>query len=51
MSKGDDEMKTLIVYFSHNHENYVNGQIQNLNVGNTKVCCLKDAKNVRSRYF
>lgn len=30
-------MKTLIVYFSHDKENYVNGNIQYLEVGNTKV--------------
>ncbi len=30
-------MKELIVYFSRAHENYVNGVIRNLNVGNTEV--------------
>ncbi|MFR7589936.1 MAG: flavodoxin [Longibaculum sp.] len=44
-------MKTLIVYFSHNHENYVNGQIQNLNVGNTKVVALKMQKMLGADIF
>ena len=34
-------MKTLIVYFSHDKENYVNGNIQYLEVGNTKVVAEK----------
>ena len=44
-------MKTLIVYFSHNHENYVNGQIQNLKVGNTKVVALKMQKMLGADIF
>lgn len=34
-------MKTLIVYFSHNQENYVSGTIQDLKIGNTKVVAEK----------
>ena len=30
-------MKDLIVYFSHNKENYVNGEIKVLETGNTKI--------------
>lgn len=30
-------MERLIVYFSRAHENYVNGEIRNLEVGNTEV--------------
>ena len=30
-------MKDLIVYFSRAHENYVNGMIRDLKVGNTEV--------------
>lgn len=31
--------KSLIVYFSHNKENYVSGNIVNLEKGNVKVIC------------
>ena len=34
-------MKNLIVYFSHDKENYVNGDIKVLETGNTKVVALK----------
>ncbi len=33
--------KILIVYFSHKGENYVNGKIKNLNVGNTEIVAKK----------
>lgn len=33
--------KNLIVYFLHDKENYVNGQIVNLDIGNTKVVANK----------
>lgn len=32
-------MSSLIVYFSHNKENYVSGNIVNLEKGNVKVIC------------
>ena len=34
-------MKNLIVYFSHDKENYVNGEIKVLDIGNTKVVAQK----------
>lgn len=33
--------KNLVVYFSHDKQNYVSGTIQNLKIGNTKVIALK----------
>ena len=30
-------MKSIVIYFSRNGENYVNGQIKNLKVGNTEI--------------
>lgn len=33
--------KNLVVYFSHNKENYVSGNIVNLPIGNTKVVAQK----------
>ena len=30
-------MKTLIVYFSHNKENYFGGTIRSVEVGNTQI--------------
>lgn len=35
--KEDFQMKEMIVYFSRNGENYVNGSIRDLPVGNTQV--------------
>lgn len=34
-------MKDFIVYFSHDKENYVNGEIKALDIGNTKVVAKK----------
>lgn len=34
-------MKTLVAYFSHNKENYFNGTIQSIEVGNTQVVAEK----------
>lgn len=33
--------KNLVVYFSHDKQNYVSGTIQDLEIGNTKVIALK----------
>ena len=34
-------MKTLIVYFSHNKENYFGGTIRSVEVGNTQIVAEK----------
>lgn len=39
--KGVEKVKDLIVYFSHDKENYVDGKIEVLKVGNTKVVAQK----------
>ncbi|MBS5112989.1 MAG: flavodoxin [Coprobacillus cateniformis] len=44
-------MKSLIVYFSHDKENYVGGQIQNLDVGNTKIVALKIQEFIKADLF
>lgn len=44
-------MKSLIVYFSHPHENYVNGKIINLKEGNTSVVAKKIQKMVHGDIF
>lgn len=41
MRKGFELMKNLIAYFSHEKENYVDGEIKVLDIGNTKVVAQK----------
>lgn len=43
--------ENLIVYFSHNQENYVSGKIVNLEVGNTKVVSEKLKKLINADVF
>lgn len=43
--------KNLIVYFSRNQENYVNGNIVNLETGNTKFIALKIRDYINSDIF
>ena len=40
-------MKKLVIYFSHNGENYVNGEIKNIEIGNTEIIAnyIKDITN------
>ena len=44
-------MKNLIVYFSRNHQNYVNGAIVELAVGNTEVIAKKLQKLTGAELF
>ena len=44
-------MKKLIVYFSRNHQNYVNGAIVELAVGNTEVIAKKLQKLTGAELF
>lgn len=44
-------MKDLIVYFSHDKENYVNGDIKVLEIGNTKVVAQKIQKVINGDLF
>lgn len=43
--------KNLIVYFSHDKENYVSGTIQNLEVGNTKIVARKIQQQLNCDIF
>lgn len=44
-------MKNLIVYFSHDKENYVNGEIKVLDIGNTKVVAQKIQEVINGDLF
>lgn len=44
-------MKDLIVYFSHNKENYVNGEIKVLETGNTKIVAEKIQEIIHGDLF
>lgn len=44
-------MKSLIVYFSHCHENYVNGDIVDLEKGNTQVVAEKISQYIDADLF
>lgn len=44
-------MKSLIVYFSHCHENYVNGDIVDLEKGNTQVVAQKISQYMDADLF
>lgn len=44
-------MNSLIVYFSHDKENYVNGEIKVLDIGNTKVVAQKIQKIIGGDLF
>lgn len=43
--------KNLIVYFSHDKENYVSGTIQNLEIGNTKIVAQKIQQQLNCDIF
>ena len=44
-------MKRLIAYFSREGENYVNGSIVNLAVGNTEVARILPLRDNKGRVF
>lgn len=44
-------MKNLIIYYSRNHENYLNGQIKNLEIGNTEIAANIIKELVKSDLF
>lgn len=50
-SKGENVMKSLVVYYSRAGENYFGNSLKNLEVGNTKVIAEKLAKLTNSDIF
>lgn len=44
-------MKSIIIYFSRTGENYVNGQIKTLKVGNTEIAAKMISELTRSEMF
>lgn len=44
-------MKSLIVYFSRRHQNYVNGVIRNLEIGNTEIAARMIEKHTNADLF
>lgn len=43
--------RSLVIYFSHIGENYINGEIKNINKGNTEVVAEKISKMTKSDIF
>lgn len=43
--------KNLIVYFSHRGENYINGKIQDLQIGNTEIIAKKIDEKIEADIF